>query len=77
MQSDNRYENSNCSNLLFERLGDIRETVYFSEEETALLLSGAKYENMPKELSEKIDMYGIKWFYESLPRNLKALFDNA
>ena len=59
------------------RFDDIRETVYFSEEETALLLSGAKYENMPKELSEKIDMYGMKWFYESLPRNLKALFDNA
>lgn len=55
---------------------NIAETVYFSEEETALLLSGVKYEKLPKELSEKIDIYGMKWFYESLPRNLKALFDN-
>lgn len=22
------------------------------------------------------NIYGMKWFYESLPRNLKALFDN-
>ena len=58
------------------RFDDIAETVYFSEEETALLLSGIKYEKLPKELSEKIDIYGMKWFYESLPRNLKALFDN-
>jgi len=58
------------------RFDDMAETVYFSEEETALLLSGVKYEKLPKELSEKIDIYGMKWFYESLPRNLKALFDN-
>jgi epoxyqueuosine reductase len=57
------------------RFDDISETIYFSEEETALLLSGVKYENMPKELSEKIDICGMKWFYGSLPRNLKALFD--
>jgi epoxyqueuosine reductase len=57
------------------RFDDIAETVYFSEEETALLLSGIKYENLPKELSGKIDIYGMKWFYGSLPRNLKALFD--
>jgi epoxyqueuosine reductase len=59
------------------RFDRITETVYFSEEETALLLSGVKYEKLPKELSEKIDIYGMKWFYESLPRNLKALFDNV
>lgn len=59
------------------RFDEITETVYFSEEETALLLSGTKYENLPKELSEKIDIYGMKWFYGSLSRNLKALFDNT
>ena len=58
------------------RFDDISEIVYFSEEETALLQSGVKYERLPKELSEKIDIYGMKWFYESLPRNLKALLDN-
>lgn len=59
------------------RFDNVTESVDFSEEETRLLLSGTKYENLPKELSEKIDTYCIKWFYESLPRNLKALFDNV
>lgn len=59
------------------RFDRITETIYFSKEETALLLSGTKYENLPKELSEKIDIYKMKWFYNSLPRNLKALFDNT
>ena len=58
------------------RFENIAKTDYFSEEETAQLLSGVKYEKLPKELSEKIDIYGMKWFYESLSRNLKALFDN-
>jgi epoxyqueuosine reductase len=58
------------------RFDQITETIYFSKEETALLLSGTKYENLPKELSEKIDICRMKWFYKSLPRNLKALFDN-
>jgi epoxyqueuosine reductase len=60
-----------------ERFENITESVYFSEEETALLLSGTKFEELPKELSEKIDAYGMKWFYGSLPRNLKALFDSV
>lgn len=60
-----------------ERFENITESVYFSEEETALLLSGTKFEDLPKELSEKIDAYCMRWFYDSLPRNLKALFDNV
>lgn len=70
---------SRCQNICPKNKGrfdDIAETVYFSEEETTLLLSGVKYEQLPKELSDKIEIYGMKWFYESLPRNLKALFDN-
>lgn len=59
------------------RFNSITQSVSFSEEETTLLLSGEKYENLPKELAEKIDTYCMKWFYESLPRNLKALFDNV
>lgn len=59
------------------RFENIADTVHFSEEETALLLSGVEFGKLPKELSDKIELYGMKWFYESLPRNLKALFDNT
>lgn len=59
------------------RFDNISESVDFSEEETELLLFGTKYEDLPEELSEKIDTYCIKWFYNSLQRNLKVLFDNA
>lgn len=59
---------------LFDNLED---AVCFSEEETALLLSSTTYEKLPKELSEKIDFYGMRQYYESLPRNLKALIDNC
>ena len=56
---------------------NINETIHFSEEETSLLLSGAPYKSIPKELSDKIDHCGMKWYYESVPRNLKVLFDNV
>jgi len=60
-----------------ERFENITESVKFSEEETTLLLSGTKYEDLPKELSEKIDYCRLKWLYPSIQRNLKALFDNV
>lgn len=59
------------------RFDNIEKIVHFTEKETALLLSGSKYEELPKELTEKIESCGMSWFYESIPRNLKALFDNV
>ncbi len=56
---------------------NITQSVSFSEEETALLLSGVKFEDLPKELADKLETNCMKWFYESIPRNLKALFDNV
>lgn len=56
---------------------NITQSVSFSEEETALLLSGEKFEDLPKELADKLETNCMKWFYESIPRNLKALFDNV
>lgn len=58
------------------QFADIAGEVDFSEEETELLLAGAKRESLPKELSEKLDRLGMNWFYESLPRNLKAMLEN-
>ncbi len=56
---------------------NIAQSVSFSEEETVLLLSGVKFEDLPKELADKLETNCMKWFYESIPRNLKALFDNV
>lgn len=71
---------SRCQDICPQNKGmfdNIADAVCFSEEETALLISGTTYEKLPKELSEKVDYYGMRQYYESLPRNLKALFDNG
>jgi ferredoxin len=62
------------NNKLFENITD---TVEFSENETVLLSAGEKKENLPRELIDKIDNYNLNWFYSSIPRNLKAMLDNA
>lgn len=54
---------------------NVNDSVEFSEEETALLLTGVERENMPHSIIEKIESYNINLFFESLPRNLKAMFD--
>jgi epoxyqueuosine reductase len=59
---------------LFENITD---TVEFSENETVLLSAGEKKENLPRELIDKIDNYNLNWFYSSIPRNLKAMLNNA
>jgi epoxyqueuosine reductase len=59
---------------LFEK---VKNSVEFSEEETGLILSGAKYETLPPELIKKIEFCDMKGYYPSLPRNLAAWFENV
>ncbi len=54
-----------------------KETVVFDDEETALLLSSTPFEQLPPPLLDKMNPLDMGWLYESLPRNLKAMFDNA
>ena len=57
-------------------LNKINETIEFSEEETGLLLSGEPIENMPETLADKVHKYGMGHYYESVPRNLSAMFES-
>ena len=57
---------------------NITETECFNEEETKFLLNGVKKDDMPKNLLEKVERLNIKdWCLKSIPKNLKALLDNA
>lgn len=59
-------------------LSTITEEVCFSEEETGMLLAGVKKEEMPEDLVEKIERLGMEdWRLQTLPKNLRALMDNA
>jgi len=48
--------------------------VAFSEEETGLLLAGAKPAELPPGLRRKVERLGIDRWPEAIPRNLRALF---
>lgn len=53
----------------------MRETLDFSDEETALLLAGAKRSDMPASLVAKLDRLGMEdWRLAAMPKNLAALF---
>ena len=52
------------------------KTINFNEDETLLLLSGEKFESLPAGLMEKIEECNMKWYYDSLPRNLRAMFES-
>jgi epoxyqueuosine reductase len=71
---------SRCQEICPENKGRfdaIDKTVVFSPQETALLLSGEKKENLPPELAEKVTDCDMDWYYTSLPRNLTALFTSG
>lgn len=56
-------------------LAEMRETLDFSDEETALLLAGAKRSDMPASLVAKLDRLGMEdWRLAAMPKNLAALF---
>ena len=61
-----------------QALSNITERIEFSEEETAMFLAGARREDMPATLVEKIERLGIQdWRLELMPKNLGALLENA
>ena len=49
----------------------------FSEDETEMLLSGMKFEDMPDDLQEKVDSWDFKYYLTIIPRNLRILLANA
>jgi epoxyqueuosine reductase len=56
-------------------LDNIAEPIEISEEETLLLLEGKPLDQFPEKLVLKIRKLGLFNYLDSLPRNLKALFD--
>jgi epoxyqueuosine reductase len=49
--------------------------IEFSEAETELLLSGSGWDDFPGEMQKKARYLGMDEWLESIPRNLKALFE--
>lgn len=58
-------------------LKSITDRVEFDEPETAMLLKGLPIEKLPEKLKAKIKQLKMTWFYQSIPRNLRALLYNA
>ena len=54
----------------------VKNLIEFSQEETMLILSGTNFEALPPELAGKIEFCDMKGYYLSLPRNLRAWFEN-
>lgn len=57
--------------------GTVTEEVDFDEAETNILLSGIAYDKLPPELSAKAERCAMKSYFDSVPRNLKALIKAA
>jgi epoxyqueuosine reductase len=53
----------------------VKEGVEFSEEETALLMEGLPFEQLPSATAEKLEPLDLDPYVELFPRNLNALFD--
>jgi epoxyqueuosine reductase len=71
---------SRCQNICPQNAGlyeKVKNLVEFSQEETMLILSGAKFETLPSELAGKIELCDMKGYYSSLPRNLRVWFANG
>lgn len=58
-----------------ELINNIAGPFIFSEEETGLLLSGAKIEDFTPELKQKVKVLGMDQWLGAIPRNLSVLFD--
>jgi epoxyqueuosine reductase len=59
------------------KLDNIKEEVLFNEEETQLLLNGTPIDRLPQVLAEKIKSNSMVWYYQAIPRNLKAMIKAA
>ncbi len=73
------FDCSRCQNVCPQNAGlfeKIIKTVEFSQEETALILAGVMFEDLPLESAGKIELCDMKGYYPSLPRNLAAWFEN-
>lgn len=57
-------------------LKNITNSLIFEEYETEMLLSGLKIEELPDTLADKVKQLSIHYTWESIPRNLKAMFEN-
>ena len=71
---------SRCQNICPKNKGKFdqaEKTIEFDRDETLLLLSGEKLENLPAALIKKIEECSMKWYYKSLPRNLLAFFKSG
>lgn len=60
-----------------EHIGNVAGPIEFSEEETGLLLSGAKLEELGPGLLKKVKYLGIDKWYAAIPRNLGILIEGA
>jgi len=71
---------SRCQDICPKNIGkynNVAKIIEFDQAETKLLLSGKKLEKLPAGLQEKLEECDIKWCYNSLPRNLRAWFENG
>ncbi|HCO74768.1 MAG TPA: hypothetical protein DIT16_07950 [Clostridium sp.] len=59
-----------------EQKEKIIEDIFFTEEETNMLLEEKSIDSFPAGFKSKVYMLGIDQWYEAIPRNLKVLFDN-
>jgi hypothetical protein len=69
-----------CQNICPQNAGlfdKVKNSIEFSQKETGLILSGAKFETLPFELAEKIELCDMKGYFPSLPRNLSAWFESG
>ena len=51
----------------------VEEGAEFSQEETALLLEGLPFDQLPAATAEKLERFDLESFVDIIPRNLKAL----
>lgn len=56
-----------------EQKEKIIEDIFFTEEETNMLLEGKSIDSFSADFKSKVYMLGIDQWYEAIPRNLKVL----
>jgi len=52
----------------------VKEGTEFSQEETALLMEGLPFDQLPGATAEKLELLDLDAFVEIFPRNLSGLF---
>ncbi|MCX8129423.1 MAG: 4Fe-4S binding protein [Clostridia bacterium] len=54
---------------------NVVDSIKFSEEETAMILTCDSYENLPLTIKQKAKILGINQWFAAIPRNLNLLFE--